>query len=308
MNDNSRSMRGPSIPPFYAGEIGRRGLARQRAGLPLIPMHFGQPTEGAPAAAIAVAHRCLDTDPLGYFESRPLIERLLRHYQDEYGLDVEEHRVLLTSGASAGLVAAFSALFRPGDRVAMVRPGYPAYRNTLRAMGLVPVELPCGPAESFRPSVRMLEALRPRPSGFILASPANPTGAMLDAEALSDLAAYCRQRGITLISDEIYHGITYGDEAVSALQFDADALVVNSFSKLYRMPGWRLGWMIAPARFAADISTRPWRQWTNRPHCSAAFTPTGPTAIACCPAWRHWAWAASCRRRERSTCMPIWVT
>lgn len=247
-------MKGPSIPSFYAGEIGRRGLARKRAGLPLIPMHFGQPSEGAPASAIAVAHQFLDSDSLGYFESTPLIERLVRHYQETYGVAVEPQRVLLTSGASAGLVAAFSALFRAGDRVALVRPGYPAYRNTLRAMGLVPVELQCGPDQSFIPSVKLLESLRPRPDGFILASPANPTGAMLDAAAMSEMTGYCREQGITLISDEIYHGITFTGKAVSALQFDRDAMVINSFSKLYRMPGWRLGWMIAPEQCAKNIS------------------------------------------------------
>jgi len=249
-----RKLKGADIPPFYAGTIGKLGLARRRAGLPLIPMHFGQPSSGAPAAAIAAAHHVLDHEPLGYFESAALIERLSRHYQETYGVSVAPQRILLTAGASAGLVAAFAALFDSEDRIALVSPGYPAYRNTLRAMGLTPVEMHCERAESYRPSPAMLAALDPAPTGFVLASPANPTGAMLDAAALETMVCYCRDQDITLISDEIYHGITYDQPAVSALQFDERAIVINSFSKLYRMPGWRLGWMVVPEDFAHQIS------------------------------------------------------
>ncbi len=251
---SNRAMRGPSIPPFYADVIGRRGDTRKRAGLPLISMHFGQPTQGAPAPAIAVAHRFLDEDSLGYFESAALIERLSRHYQETYDVAVDSQRILLTCGASAGLVATFSALFRAGDRVALVSPGYPAYRNTLRAIGMVPVEMHCGPDECFKPTVEMLAALDPQPAGFVLASPANPTGAMLDANSLSRIIEYCRSKGICLISDEIYHGITYAEKAVSALQFDSDIVVINSFSKLHRMPGWRLGWMVVPEQWVESMS------------------------------------------------------
>ena len=247
-------MRGPSIPMFYAGEIGRRGSARKRAGLPLISMNFGQPTEKAPAAAIAAAHSHLDTDPLGYFESVPLIERLVRHYRETYGVEIEARRILLTSGASAALVAAFSALFRPGDRIALVTPGYPAYRNTLRALGMIPVEIRCGRQQSFKPGVEMLRALEPQPDGLILASPANPTGAMLNETELAEVISYCDGSDILLISDEIYHGITYTEKAASALQFSDRTVVINSFSKLFRMPGWRLGWMAVPAGWAENIS------------------------------------------------------
>ncbi len=249
-----RALKGAEIPPFYAGVIGRLGMARRRAGLPLIPMHFGQPSAGAPAAAIAEAHRVMDNDPLGYMESTALIERLARHYQETYGVSVAPQRILLTAGASAGLVAAFAALFDSKDRIALVSPGYPAYRNTLRAMGLTAVEMHCERAESYRPGPAMLAALDPAPTGFVLASPANPTGAMLDASALAEMVRYCRDKRIALISDEIYHGIIYDQPAVSALQFDDRVIVINSFSKLYRMPGWRLGWMVVPEDFAPQIS------------------------------------------------------
>jgi len=250
----SDPIRGRTIPPFYEGEIGRRAAARKRAGLPVIPMHFGLPTAGAPAGALVVAHRVLDEDPLGYFESMPLIERIARHYGETYGLDIDARRILLTAGASAALVASFAALFRAGERVAVVRPGYPAYRNTLRAMGLEPVELLCGREHDFKPTATMLRELEPAPAGFILASPANPTGAMVDGAEMAALVDVCRHRGIQLISDEIYHGISYGRRAVSALEHDAHAVVINSFSKLYRMPGWRLGWMVVPMQWASDLS------------------------------------------------------
>jgi aspartate/methionine/tyrosine aminotransferase len=247
-------MRGPVIPPFYAGEIGRRAAARVRAGRPVIAMNFGQPAAGAPAAALAVAHATLDRDALGYHESVALTERLARHYREVYGIELEPGRLLLTAGASAGLVATFASSFRAGDRVAVVKPGYPAYRNTLRALGLIPVELDCSNAAGFKPAPAMLVALDPAPAGFILASPANPTGAMVDAAEMAALVEVCRRRGIQLISDEIYHGISYGRRAVSALEYDRDAIVINSYSKLYRMPGWRLGWMVAPADRASAMS------------------------------------------------------
>ncbi len=246
-------LKGASIPPFYTSEIGKRSSARKLAGLPVIAMHFGQPSSSAPAAAIANAHQMLDAGPLGYFESTVLVERLARHYFETYGVAVSPQRILLTAGASAGLVAAFAALFDADDRIALVSPGYPAYRNTLRAMGLSPIEMHCERAESYRPSPAMLAALDPKPTGFVLASPANPTGAMLDAASMEEMVLYCREQDITLISDEIYHGVSYGAPAVSALQFDDRAIVINSFSKLYRMPGWRLGWMVVPEDFAPQI-------------------------------------------------------
>ncbi len=246
-------MGGPEIVPFYAGHVAKRAFALARAGRDIIPMHFGQPSVGAPPAAIAEAHRMLDADTLGYWESTALRERLARHYQETYGIAVPAERILLTMGASAALTAAFVALFRPGDRIALVRPGYPAYRNTLNALGLQPVEIDCGADQGFRLSPEALEDVKPAPAGLVLAGPANPTGAMYDRQQLAAIAEVCARRGIRLISDEIYHGITYGKRAVCALEVAPDALVVNSFSKLYRMPGWRLGWMVVPQHLVARL-------------------------------------------------------
>ncbi|HPF26226.1 MAG TPA: aminotransferase class I/II-fold pyridoxal phosphate-dependent enzyme [Steroidobacteraceae bacterium] len=252
---SSATLRGASVPPFHAGEIGRRVAVRQRAGLPVIGMHFGQPSAGAPAAAIRAAHRALDSDPLGYWESEALRERLAQHYQEVYSVAVEPGRILLTAGASAALVACFAAMFRRGDSVAILRPGYPAYRNTLRALGLNAVEISCGPEHRYRLTAEMVARLEPAPTGLILASPANPTGAMLDRQELAAVIAVCKARGILLLSDEIYHGISYGARATSALECDSDAVVINSFSKLYRMPGWRLGWLVVPQEWTTSLSS-----------------------------------------------------
>lgn len=247
-------LRGARVTDFHAAEVGRRAARRAAAGLPVVPMHYGQPSCGAPPAAIAAAHRVLDSDPLGYFESEPLIGKIARHYQDAYGLEVDPARILLTAGASAGLVAAYACLFRHGDRVAMTTPGYPAYRNALVALGLQPLELRTTAANGYQLEAADLDALQPAPQGLLLASPANPTGAMLDRDHFMALANACRRRGIQLISDEIYHGMTFGKRAVCALEVEPEAVVVNSFSKLYRMPGWRLGWMVVPKRWARSIN------------------------------------------------------
>jgi aspartate/methionine/tyrosine aminotransferase len=167
-------------------------------------------------------------------------------------------------GASAALVLAISVLFARGARVAMARPGYPAHRNVLHALGLVPVEIDCGAATRFQPTAGMIAALDPSPAGLILTSPSNPTGSMLDASELAAIAAVCAERGIRIISDETYQGITYGARAHSVLESASDAIVANTFSKYWCMTGWRLGWAVMPAplidtmrRFAANFFLVP---------------------------------------------------
>ncbi|HUO95745.1 MAG TPA: aminotransferase class I/II-fold pyridoxal phosphate-dependent enzyme [Steroidobacteraceae bacterium] len=249
-----RRWRGVEIAPFYTSRIARRAATLRLAGREVIPMHFGQPTAGTPAVARAAAGAALAADPTGYFESRDLTARIARHYREHYGVEVAPERILLTAGASAALVAVFAALTEPGDRVALARPGYPAYRNALKALGRVPVEIDCPAGSGYRLSAAALGAAPGPLHAVVVASPANPTGAMLDRGALGALAAACRAHGAALISDEIYHGISYGARAVSALEVDADAILIGSFSKLHRMPGWRLGWLVVPAELAARLS------------------------------------------------------
>lgn len=237
---------GPDIVPFHAGDINRRAAVLTRAGKSIIPMHLGQPTRGPSEATIAAAQVALVAGPNGYWESHELRERLVEHYREWYGVEITPERILLTNGASAALVAVFSAMFATGDRVALARPGYPAYRNTLTALGRVPVELDCGAASRYRLTASVLAALEPAPQGVVVASPANPTGTMLDAAELQAIADECKRRDIVFISDEIYHGLTYRGRSVSALEVTQDTIVINSFSKFCRMPGWRLGWLVVP--------------------------------------------------------------
>ena len=236
------------IEPFHTMSVSALAHRLKAAGRSVIHMEFGQPSTGAPPAAIAEAHRVLDADPMGYWESQPLMQRICRHYAETYGVTLDLAQIVLTCGASPALVLALSMSFEPGARVAMARPGYVAYRNNLRALHMVPVELDCGEAERYQVSAAALAALDPAPDGVILASPANPTGTIIPRDELAAIAQVCRARGITIISDEIYHGIAYGMATPSILEVEPEALVVNSFSKYYSMAGWRLGWLVAPKR------------------------------------------------------------
>jgi aspartate/methionine/tyrosine aminotransferase len=234
------------LEPFHAIAISRLAYKLQSEGRSVIHMEFGQPSTGAPQRAIARAHQVLDADGMGYWDSLPLKARLARHYQDAYGVAVEPERFLLTCGASPALVLALSSMLSPGDRVALARPGYVAYRNTLKALHMEPVEIACGPVTRFQLSATQIAALNPAPAAVIIASPANPTGTILSKEELGDIAAVCRERGIQIISDEIYHGLSYVGLTHSILEVAPDATVISSFSKYFSMAGWRLGWMVVP--------------------------------------------------------------
>ncbi len=235
------------VEPFHAIAVSRLAHDMEAAGRSVIHMEFGQPSTGAPAKAIAVAHAVLDAEAMGYWESVPLKARIARSYAENYGVKVDAEQVILTCGASPAFVMGLSCLFRPGARIALARPGYVAYRNTLRAMYLEPVEMDCGPQERFQVTAAALDALDPAPEGLILASPANPTGTIIEPDELAAIAEVCRRKAIRVISDEIYHGLTYGKTAASMLEHLPDAVVVNSFSKYFSMAGWRLGWLVVPS-------------------------------------------------------------
>lgn len=235
-----------AVDPFHAIAVSRLAHDLKAQGRDVIHMEFGQPSTGAPQASIAAAHRVLDSDPMGYWESTGLKDRIARHYAEAYGVTVGREQVILTCGASPAFVLALGCLFAPGARVALARPGYVAYRNTLKSLYLEPVELPCGPAERYQVTAAALDALDPAPDGLVLASPANPTGTIIPPEELAAIAEVCQRRGIAVISDEIYHGLSYGPAVHSMLQYAPEALIVNSFSKFYSMAGWRLGWLIVP--------------------------------------------------------------
>jgi len=234
------------LEPFHAIAVSALAHRLSAQGQSVIHMEFGQPSTGAPAAAIATAHAVLDHDPMGYWESPALKERIACHYRECCDVHVDPVQVVLTCGASPALVMALSLRFAPGARVAIARPGYVAYRNNVRALFLEPVEVPCGADARYQLSADAIAALDPAPDGVILASPANPTGTVIPPDELAAIAEVCKARGIAVISDEIYHGITYGASALSMLAVDRDAIIVNSFSKYYSMAGWRLGWLVVP--------------------------------------------------------------
>lgn len=242
------------IAPFRAIALSRRAHELKSEGRRILHMEFGQPSTGAPKAALARAHEVLDADAMGYWESPALKARIARHYRESYGVEVPPARIAITCGASPALVLALASAFRPGDRIALARPGYVAYRNTIRALNMVPVEIPCGEAERFQLSAAALEALPEAPHGVILASPANPTGTIIPGSELAAIAETCRKLGVRIISDEIYHGLSYGPALHSMLEFEPGAYIVNSFSKYFSMAGWRLGWLVSPEENAARTS------------------------------------------------------
>ena len=234
------------IDPFYAISVSGLAHRLKAEGRSVIHMEFGQPSTGAPKAAIAAAHAVLDAEAMGYWESAPLKARICRHYAETYGVTVEAGQITLTCGASPALVLALSATFKPGDVIAMARPGYVAYRNNVKALHMVPLEIACGAETRYQLTANMLAAIEPAPAGVILASPANPTGTVIPGPELEAIAKVCRDRGIRIISDEIYHGLSYAEPTHSLLEYDPDTIVVNSFSKYFSMAGWRLGWLIVP--------------------------------------------------------------
>jgi aspartate/methionine/tyrosine aminotransferase len=238
------------VPPFIAMDVLRAANERAASGEDVLHLEVGQPSTPAPAPVLAAAQDALRRETLGYTDALglpALREAIAAHYHDRYGVAVDPGRVVVTTGSSGGFLLAFLAAFDAGDRVAMASPAYPAYRNILAALDLVPVELPAGPAQRYQMTLELLRAERGRLDGLVVASPANPTGTMLAPEELAALAQYCRDAGIRFVSDEIYHGIVYGATAATALASGTDAIVVNSFSKYFSMTGWRLGWMVVPA-------------------------------------------------------------
>lgn len=240
------------VPPFAVMEIIAAANARRAAGEGVLNLCAGEPVSGASEAVRARAVEVLTSEDLGYTEALgvpALRAAIAGHYRDRYGEEVDPARVAVTTGSSGGFLLTFLAAFDAGDRVALARPGYPAYANILAALGCEVVDLPCGPETRYQPTVAQLEALDEPVAGLVVASPANPTGTMIDPDELDALARWCGDHDVRLVSDEIYHGITYDDAttvATAARFGDTGAVVVNSFSKYWAMTGWRLGWLVLP--------------------------------------------------------------
>ncbi|MPY98755.1 MAG: aminotransferase class I/II-fold pyridoxal phosphate-dependent enzyme [Actinophytocola sp.] len=253
---------GPSaradVAPFHVMEVLSAASARQRTHGDVVSLCAGQPAAGAPKPVLDAAASALTSGDLGYTEQLGILElreAIAGHYARRYGFTIDPGDVIVTTGSSSGFLLSFLAAFDAGARVAMARPGYPAYRNLLAALGCEVVEFPTGPATRFQPSLAQLDQLGDI-DGLIIASPSNPTGTTLAADELAAISDWCAARGVQLISDEIYHGITFsGEPDVSAWQHGRDAIVLGSFSKYFGMTGWRLGWMLVPRRLhrAVDV-------------------------------------------------------
>ena len=252
-----KAARRGDIPPFIVMEVMRAAAEREASGGDVLHLEVGQPSTSAPRGVIAAAHARLDSELLGYTLALglpDLREAIARHYRDFYDFEVPAARIVVSVGASGAFLLSFLAAFDPGDRVAMALPGYPGYRHIVSALGIEPVAIETGPATRFQPTPDLVDAAG-RLDGLIVASPSNPAGTMIRPAELAELARYCGENGIRLISDEIYHGIAYGEDAATAAACSDDAIVINSFSKYFSMTGWRLGWMVVPEDLLRPIES-----------------------------------------------------
>jgi aspartate/methionine/tyrosine aminotransferase len=239
-------------------DVMEAAAAREAQGHKVIHMEVGQPGTAAPRAALEAVRRALDRETLGYTVALglpALRARIAQHYSKRYGVAVAPERVVVTTGSSAGFVLAFLALFDVGAKVALPAPGYPCYRHILTALGARPVRLETGPDTRWMPTAAQIEvaAAEQDIAGLLIASPANPTGTMLEPARLAEIAALAKRRGLWFVSDEIYHGLTWGVPQASALQFSDDVIVINSFSKYFSMTGWRVGWMVVPEALVRTV-------------------------------------------------------
>lgn len=268
MNETDVSRIAPPVPrvsarsaigSFIVMDVMRAASEREALGANIIHMEVGQPGTPAPRLALEAVRASLDRDLLGYtlaLGREDLRAAIAAFYKSAYGIAVAPERVVVTAGSSAGFVLAFLACFDAGDGVLLPAPGYPCYRHILTALGQEPVMVETGPATRWMPAAaevgQAINAGR-RVRGMLIASPANPTGTMVEGPRLAALVEQCRAAGLWLISDEIYHGLAYGAPAQSALAFSDEAIVINSFSKYFSMTGWRIGWMVVPERLVSPI-------------------------------------------------------
>lgn len=243
MRNSTRSQ----VNPFIVMDVMEAARRAEVEGRRIIHMEVGQPGTGAPRAATEALGRAMRDQPLGYTVALglpALRARIARLYGDWYNVDLDPERVVITPGSSGGFILGFTSLFDSGDRVGIGAPGYPSYRQILRALGLQPVDLPTAPEHRMQPVPSDFSELDL--AGLLVASPANPTGTMLDRAAMAALIDATQAQGAAFISDEIYHGIEYEAKAVSALEISDECYVINSFSKYFSMTGWRVGWMVVP--------------------------------------------------------------
>jgi aspartate/methionine/tyrosine aminotransferase len=257
-----------NVDPFIVMDVMEAAAQAEAAGRHIIHMEVGQPGTSAPVGARRALAHAMDEGALGYTVALglpALRQKIAALYGERYGVDLSSDRVIVTAGSSGAFLLAFTALFDAGDRVALGAPGYPSYRQILSALSLTPVDIPTRAEDRYQPTP---ETLPDDIQGLIVASPANPTGTMLDEPALSALVRATKARGAAFVSDEIYHGLEYGQPAVSALQVSDEAYVINSFSKYFSMTGWRVGWMVVPEDHVRTIERLAQNMFICAPHAS----------------------------------------
>ena len=244
------------IPPFIVMDVMRAANERAASGSDVLHLEVGQPSSPAPKKVIETAQFVLADDKLGYTDALGislLREKISGYYRDTYGVNPDPKRIVITSGSSGGLLLSFLSSFDVGDCVGMASPGYPAYKNMLKSLGVKVVEVPVDSKSHFQLNPEVLDKLSENLDGLIISSPSNPTGSMISSSGMRDLVDWCDRRGTRLISDEIYHGIVYGEQASTALSYGTDVIIINSFSKYFSMTGWRLGWMVIPESMIRSI-------------------------------------------------------
>ncbi|NOC44361.1 MULTISPECIES: pyridoxal phosphate-dependent aminotransferase [unclassified Ruegeria] len=265
MRNSTRS----GVDPFIVMDVMEAARRAEEAGRHVIHMEVGQPGTGAPKGATEALAKAMDQSPLGYTVSLglpALRKRVAQLYGEWYDVDLNPERVVITPGSSGGFLLAFTALFDSGDRVGIGAPGYPSYRQILRALGLVPVDLPTAPENRLQPVAADIQGMGLK--GLMVASPANPTGTMLDHAAMGSLIEAAHGQGASFISDEIYHGLEYEAKAVTALELTDECYVINSFSKYFSMTGWRVGWMVVPEDQVRVVERIAQNMFICAPHAS----------------------------------------
>ena len=260
-----------NVDPFFAMDVLAAANKKMKAGEPVISMAIGQPAAPCPAQVLEAAGRALKDGHIGYTDSLGLAalrEKIAAYYEEHHKLSVSPERVAVTTGSSAAFNLAFLAFFDVGDRVAITRPGYPAYRHIMKALGLEVVEIDTG--GSGLPDLKMLEETQSSAplKGILFASPSNPTGASLKPEELKNIIEFCHDHNITVIADEIYHRLNFSAPDVTALSFSDDVTVINSFSKYYCMTGWRVGWMVLPENAVRSVERISQNLYISAPELS----------------------------------------
>ena len=244
------------IQPFIVMDVMRAANERAASGNDVIHLEVGQPSSSAPAKVLEIAKSALNSDKLGYTDAlgtMVLRERISRHYSDGYGLDLDLEQIVITTGSSGGLALSFLSSFDVGDYVGLATPGYPAYKNMLKAFGINVLEIPVDHTSHFQLTIEILKKQPKKLAGLIISSPSNPTGSMIPTSSLHELLIWCETEGVRVISDEVYHGIVYEKPADTVLGHSKNAIIINSFSKYFSMTGWRLGWMIVPKNMLRSI-------------------------------------------------------